>query len=126
MRLLITGGPKTGKTTLSATYRDHFVRHTDDLIDLDWSEQSNRIVEWLNEQGTWVIEGVAVVRGLRKWLRANEQGLPFDHLIYMVKPWTGRTQGQRVMNTATRTIWNEIAPTVTTRAAGRPIVIEYR
>jgi hypothetical protein len=125
MRVLITGGPKTGKTTLSTTY-DCPVRHTDDLIELDWSDQSDQVAGWLDDPGPWVIEGVAVVRGLRKWLRAHEQGLPFDHLIYLTKPLTAQTQGQSTMGTATRTIWCQIAPVMDIRAAGHPITIEYR
>jgi len=117
VRLLITGGPKTGKTTLANNFKGCPVYHTDDLIELGWSEQSRQIMRWLNKPDPWVIEGVAIVRSLRKWLRFNEEGLPFDHLIYLTRALTDRTTGQNAMDAGTRTIWHEIAPVVSFRAA---------
>ena len=81
MKVAITGGPKTGKTTLSAEY-EH-VRHTDDLIHLGWSEASTAISLWFDDHEVQTIEGVAVPRALRKWLRANPSGKPCDRVIYM-------------------------------------------
>ena len=118
MRVLITGGPKTGKTTLSCEFRSCPVYHADGLIGRGWSAQSDEIVRWLDQPGPWVIEGVAVVRGLRKWLRSHPEGLPFDDLIYLTEPVIALTDGQRSMTKATKTIWDEIHPTIVARLAG--------
>ena len=124
MRVLIAGGPKTGKTTLSKEYTECLVRHTDDLISLDWNGQSAEVARWLDKPGPWVIEGCAVVRGLRKWLRSHREGLPFDKLIYLTKPLAENTYWQRVMAIGTRTIWNEISPLIAQRNVKH--VIEFR
>lgn len=121
MRLLIAGGPKTGKTTLANTYHECLIRHTDDLVDLNWNAQSDEIVHWLDEPGPWVIEGAAVVRALRKWLRSHPEGLPFDQLIYLTKPMIESTYWQRVMAKGAHTIWNEIEPVINQRLAGQII-----
>lgn len=127
-RIVIVGGPRTGKTTLAdrlggeaddATYarlsprarRKHTrVRHTDDLIRmLAWSEASQAIADqWLAEPGPWIIEGVAAVRGLRKWLRAHPTGAPCDTIIVCSKPKVARTDGQERMAKGHDKIWAEI------------------
>ena len=91
--------------------------HTDDLLDLDWSEQSRQIMRWLEKPGPWIIEGHAVVRGLRKWLREHDQGLPFDYLIYLNRSKVERTNGQEVLGKSVRTIWQEIAGELDKRKA---------
>lgn len=71
-RIAILGGPKSGKTFLAAQIAGTsfpFVRSTDDLISkFGWSELSLEVSRWFDEPGPWIIEGVAVARGLRKWL----------------------------------------------------------
>jgi len=116
MRVLITGGPKTGKTTLSKSYFG-IVRHTDDIMDLPWSVQSEEISHWLDLPGPWTVEGVAVVRALRKWLQRNAHGLPFDKLLYLDTPVLPRTPAQEGMATRTKTIWWEIYPLLLQRKA---------
>src|SRR6516162_7850912 len=83
--------------------------------------QSDEIVHWLDEPGPWVIEGAAVVRALRKWLRSHPEGLPFDQLIYLTKPMIESTYWQRVMAKGAHTIWNEIEPVINQRLAGQII-----
>jgi hypothetical protein len=115
--VLICGGPKCGKTTLSYEMKGSPTLHTDDLLDLDWSEQSRQIMRWLEKPGPWIIEGHAVVRGLRKWLREHDQGLPFDYLIYLNRSKVERTNGQEVLGKSVRTIWQEIAGELDKRKA---------
>lgn len=99
MRICITGGPCTGKTTLAAQMaeieRDDkpdrpwggIIRHTDDLIPLGWSEASQAACLWLDAPGPWIIEGVAVSRALRKWRDAHPgEPPPVDRVIYLTEP----------------------------------------
>lgn len=102
-RIVITGGPRTGKTTMAREMvggddpRDRMehahvmVRHTDDLIEQcknlggsAWSEASRIASTWLDEPGPWIIEGVAMSRALRKWAEAHPgEPPPVDRVIYL-------------------------------------------
>lgn len=128
-RIAITGGPRTGKTTLAdqmwngvcveAGIADprkrglgiEIVRHTDDLIvDYDWSEASLEASKWMDEPGPWIIEGVTVSRALRKW-RDNhpDQPPPVDRVIYLVGPKVPlETPGQERMTKGVRKVHDEI------------------
>jgi len=111
MRVLITGGPKTGKTTLSAQLRTQVgaqPMHTDDLIALGWSEASQEVALWIAQPGPWIIEGVAVPRALRKWFAANPTGKPADKVIFLGKPWQELSPGQLAMTKGLVTVWKEV------------------
>lgn len=129
MRIVILGGPKTGKTTLAnhlalgGTFTDgrtgpgrtrgpgaKAVRHTDDLIHLGWSEASQHVAdEWLNAPGPWIIEGVAVARALRKWRDAHPgEPPPVDRVIRLTVPHVALTPGQRTMTRGEETVWREV------------------
>ena len=97
MRVVIGGGPRTGKTTLAAKcYPPELVHHTDDLINLGWSEASAAAAEWMAEPGPWVIEGVAAVRALRKALDASPEA-PCDQLYWLTEPHEALAKGQASM-----------------------------
>lgn len=123
-RICITGGPRTGKTTLANEMvggddpRDRMehahvtVRHTDDLIfELAhlgkdaWSEASRQVSEWLDAPGPWIIEGVAVSRALRKWKEAHPgERPPVDRVIYLAAPHEQLTPGQIAMMKGVHTV----------------------
>lgn len=121
-RIVILGGPKTGKTTLAGGLQrdltNYFgplstgqVRHTDDLIHLGWSEASQAAALWLDEPGPWIIEGVAVVRALRKWRDAHPGAAPpVDRVIRLATPLphVEISSGQAAMAKGEYTIWREI------------------
>lgn len=113
-RICITGGPRTGKTTMALKLLydlpDGQVRHTDDLIKLGWSEASQHASLWLDEPGPWIIEGVAVSRALRKW-RDRNPGLPppVDEMIYLTDPYEKLSPGQLAMAKGVATVHAEIA-----------------
>ena len=120
-RILITGGPRTGKTTLAnemqmrppSTGSDRPTIHrTDDLIHLGWSAASEFIAEhWLSEPGPWIIEGVAASRALRKWHEQHPgEPPPVDHVIYLSTPHIELTPGQRSMAKGVETVHREIEP----------------
>lgn len=124
MRICITGGPKTGKTTLAERLFERHdwphaqpncdgcgqLYHTDDLIHLGWSEASQAATAWLDEPGPWIIEGVAVVRALRKW-RDQHPGEPppVDRVIRLTTPHVELSKGQATMAKGEETVWQEIA-----------------
>lgn len=112
-RILIIGGPRVGKTTLATQLGEKLgmpVLSTDSLIGLlAWSDASAEVARWLDRE-SFLIEGITVVRAIRKWLAANEAGLPCDVLYVGETPRVERTQGQITMAKAFRTIWSEVAP----------------
>lgn len=121
-RIVIIGGPKTGKTTLSLAalvlgqgLKPEQVRHTDATKDLDWSKASEAVVPWFDEPGPWVIEGVAAVRALRKWLAEHKEGKPCDELRVLTKPFAELIKGQAAMTKGIATILKEIEPELAKR-----------
>jgi hypothetical protein len=110
-RVVLAGGPRTGKTTLAETIGALFggrVYKTDDLIDShDWSEASAECARWMKASpGPWIVEGVAAVRALRKWLDLNPTGTPCELVIWMGTPVVRRTPGQETMAKGCATVWN--------------------
>lgn len=114
-RLCIIGGPRVGKTTLASSMEN--VLHTDDLVgQLEWSAASELVAtDWLERPGPWVIEGVAVARGLRKWLAANAQGMPCDRVLELTKPLVELSKGQAAMAKGHETVWQEVRPLLIAR-----------
>ena len=111
MRIAITGGPRTGKTTMAAEWPAHRIRHTDDLIGShDWSEASAEAATWFDSAESFVIEGVAVPRALRKWLAANPEGKPCDRVYWLTKAHTPLTAGQATMAKGCIKVWLEVLP----------------
>lgn len=127
-RICITGGPRTGKTTLAKKIfgsppftkePEDRVLHTDDLIDRlaqlgkdGWSEASRIASTWLDEPGPWIIEGVAVSRALRKWKEAHPgEKPPVDRVIFCATAHVERTTGQTAMARGVETVHrNDVEP----------------
>lgn len=119
-RLLITGGPGVGKSTLAVRLADRgglleagiVVDHADDLAGvLGWSEASLEVSRWFDRQGPWVIEGVAIPRALRKWLIAHPgNAAPCERIYYMTEHFRPPTKGQVSMTKGVMTVWREIVP----------------
>lgn len=122
-RICITGGPRTGKTTLAEQLRNGIgslsrgegslagvpIQHTDDLQHLGWSEASAAAADWLDAPGPWIIEGVAVSRALRKWRDQHPDAPPpCDRVIYLSESYEALTPGQRTMAKGVATVQDEI------------------
>jgi hypothetical protein len=111
-RLLITGGPRTGKTTMAAKRATELgvtPQSTDDLIPLGWSEASEAASYLFDRPGPWVIEGVAVPRALRKW-KARHPGEPppYDELVVLTEPWVELSPRQAGMGEGVQTVLTEL------------------
>lgn len=112
-RVAITGGPRTGKTTAALGLGRELscrVRHTDDVIDLGWSEASEHVAGWFDRPGSVVVEGVAVPRALRKWLRQQPEGRPVEEVWVFRRPHVPLADGQARMAAGVRTVLEEIRP----------------
>lgn len=110
-KVVITGGPRTGKSTIAETISALFggkILHTDDLIKThDWSAASEEVARWFTlTRGPWICEGVTAVRGLRKWLETNRTGRPCELVIWMGTSVVALTPGQETMAEGCATIWN--------------------
>ena len=112
MRIAISGGPLTGKTTLADQIGAKYnipVYHTDDLIHLGWSEASEEAQKWFDRPGSWVIEGVAVSRALRKWRKYHpDQPAPLNIMIFLSSPHRERTKEQEIMAKGVKKVQKEL------------------
>lgn len=119
MRVVIGGGPRTGKTTASFGYPQP-VRHTDHLISADKDHsldtQAALVQPWLADRDPWVIEGATAFHALRYWLRAHrhqpggDTARPADLVIYLRAPLVRTTLEQDVMAKGIATVWRQIRP----------------
>lgn len=116
-RVLIIGGPSVGKSTLAkliaADGRD--AHDSDELIELGWTEASDAGVVWLDFDGPWVLEGTAMVRALRKWLK-DRGGKPADLVVFLQRPLMERSSGQDGMAAGVATIFAQVEPQLRARA----------
>lgn len=113
MRIAIAGWPRAGKTTLAEAFErrgGYVVRHTDDLIDMGWSEASAEVARWFDEPGPFIIEGVAVLRALRKWKAAHPgEPPPIDRLYYLPRgEFCHLARGQESMGKGCDTVLDEL------------------
>lgn len=109
MRTLIIGVPRAGKTTMARKIsEDNLITmlNTDSLINNhEWSALSDKVCEWLQFDGNWVIEGCAGVRGLRKFLKAGHK-VDFEIRV-LDKPYVEQTGKQKAYGAACLSIWKE-------------------
>lgn len=127
MRIAIIGAPRAGKTTLALELggimavdqgRSVDVLHTDDWIGLGWSRVSDKVARELvtyNDEEDLIVEGVAVVRALRKALELRADEAPVDRCIVLERPRVALTAGQRAMARGCATILRAIEPELVRR-----------
>ena len=123
-RIAIIGGAKTGKTYYSETITtgDQLI-HADDSMGLSWSDHSEFISHVFDlENSDYVVEGLVVVRALRKWLKNNPKGQPCDLVVYLEKPRVlDLSSGQKASIKAVETIFKGIEEELINRG----VLIEY-
>ena len=111
--LVITGAPRTGKTTLADALGARLgvrVLHTDDLQHLGWGADSDEGAKWMLEAEPWIIEGTAAVRSLRKHVKAGGGERPV--CIYLTAPRVQQTAGQVALARGIETIWLQVVEAV--------------
>lgn len=122
-RVVVIGGPKAGKSTyakgLGAAVRCSDPKalggDADDRLDLPegerWSAVSAEVAGWLDATGPWTIEGVAVARALRKWMKAHPGvACPVDEVHVLGGARVALTPGQAAMAKGVATVLAEILP----------------
>lgn len=120
-RTVLSGGPRTGKSTLAVRAGERYsrkVRHADSLIgSTDWSGASDEVAKWIGEDGDWIVEGVTAPRALRKWL-AEHPGEKLDlTIIHTREPVQVQTDKQRAMSKGVETVWKSIRDELKKRGA---------
>lgn len=127
MKVAIIGSPFSGKSTLANSYgvsvfcsdpastvREVIEGVTYMPEGLDWEEQSHYICENWFPKSEWVIEGVGVVRALRKWINYYDSVPPCYQAIYIrdfhPNALINVLPAHNSMAKSIETIWNEIAP----------------
>lgn len=127
-RIVIGGGPRTGKTTLAAELGFHDLPHVRSMRGcyaalsherapqpppaVDWGDVPGHVADWIDSPGPWIIEGVHTIRGLRYALRVAPHQRPCDLLIWRRVPLAPLKPGQDRMRKMLEAILAEIAPSL--------------
>ena len=117
MRVAIIGSPRAGKTTLAQELGRSMpcvILHADDLMPLGWSAASAELARVLHTTSDLIIEGVAVVRALRKALGACRCA-PVERCIVLERPREHLCRGQLAMARGCATVLREIEPELVRR-----------
>lgn len=129
-RYILVGPPRVGKSTYARALRAlgiatlcadpaPLVKQSEDGVEYlpaifaepgMWSEASDFIArEWLTREGPFCLEGVAMARALRKWLRTAPAGLmPAEHVVVFTEPMARQSPGQAAMSKAVATVWSQV------------------
>jgi uncharacterized protein len=107
-RLVITGAPRTGKTSLALQVNDRPVLHTDDWMHLPWRELPDAVKVEAEKFTTFVLEGVRAADVIRN-------GLDVDAVVYLTDPKVEQTELQANMGKGVATVlaqWSALNPNV--------------
>lgn len=117
VRIAIIGPPRAGKTTLAQELGRTTgwpVLHADDLIGLGWSAASDELARVLAGADHLIVEGVAVVRGLRKAMAARPCA-PVERCIVLERPRVRLSMRQCSMARGCASILADIEPELVRR-----------
>jgi hypothetical protein len=112
MRVVIAGGPRTGKSTLFRKLSLHFdcAVGTDDYMGLEWSAVPDAVIGVLEKHEDWIVEGVQAARVLRRWARDRKNMPHIDVVYYLTEPMAQQTNAHRAMAKSIATVWKDVAP----------------
>ena len=126
MRIVVIGGPRTGKTTYATKLAREFGAHlastgkrTPDesgLVSTDnymrranWGTLPDVVLKDLKDRDNWVLEGTQAARVLRRALK-EDPSFKVDKVLVFNRPWVTRNGGQEAMAKGVRTILKDMAP----------------
>jgi dephospho-CoA kinase len=111
LKICVTGGPRTGKTTYATKLAASLglaVHHTDVWATLPWAEQATPVAALIRGLESGIVEGVTVARGLRYLIREDPARKWCDELHVLTvrhvratpeeqAAWTTMTKGLRTI-----------------------------
>lgn len=127
MRVVVIGGPRTGKTTYATKLAKQLGAHLastgkrtqqpEGLVSTDnwmhksnWAELPDHVITDLKKRDSFVLEGTQAARVLRRWLTRDPETVKVDKVLVFGRPWVARTPGQESMAKAVRTIFRDLQP----------------
>jgi hypothetical protein len=135
-RIVVLGGPRTGKTTYATKLAKQLGVHlastgkhtedpeglvsvknygkvsTDDYLNrYDYKELPSRVIDDLRKMDSFVLEGTQAARVLRRWLREAPEEPKLDNtLVFLGKPWVPRNPRQEATTKGVKTVWRDLEP----------------
>lgn len=127
MRVVVLGGPRTGKTTYATKLAKQLGAHLastgkrteapEGLVSTDnwmhkstWADLPDAVIKDLKGRDSFVLEGTQAARVLRRWLVREPESVKVDKVLVFGQPWVARTPGQESMAKAVRTIFRDLQP----------------
>ena len=132
-RIVVIGGPRTGKTTYATklarelgvhlastgkrTESERGLVSTDNYIGSgSYAELPDRVIADLRKRDSFVLEGTQAARVLRRWLREAPEEAKLDKVLVFGKPWVARNPRQEATAKGVKTVMRDLLPLL--RAAG--------
>lgn len=127
MRIVVVGGPRTGKTTYATKLAKQLGVHlastgkrteaesglvsTDNYMKkANWAETPNLIIKDLRGKKSFVLEGTQAARVLRRWYKQDPDEPKIDKVLVFGKAWVNRNPGQVSMAKGVQTVLADLAP----------------
>lgn len=135
VRVAILGGPRTGKTTFATKLakkhglllhstgkrsEDPLV-HTDSFIKRGWDELPDHVIEQLQQQTDFVLEGCAAARVIRRWYKQDLTAPRLDRVYIITGAKVRRSAAQEAMARGIHTILTGLRPILD--RAGVPVTV---
>lgn len=112
-QIVVLGGVQCGKSTLADELQaalGYEVFRTDDLIEtLEWSECSQAAMHWLFRPGSYILEGMAMARSLRRALQHSDLR-PCTDIVRLTRPHVTLSKGQAAMSAGEVIVWRGVLP----------------
>ena len=135
-RIVVIGGPRTGKTTYATKLARELGVHlastgkhteqpeglvsvknygkisTDDYVNkYSYADLPSKVIADLRQMENFVLEGTQAARVLRRWIRETPDEPRIEKtLVFMGRPWVKRSPKQEATAKGVRTTWRELEP----------------
>ena len=112
MSIIISGAPRSGKTTLAKLHLPGPVLSTDDFRQMDFRAQDEEVATQIALGNHNVIEGCQAVRGVRYWLEAHwdsdPTSRPCEIFIWLTRPYVELSSNQKSYYKGLTTVFSQI------------------